>query len=221
MTPEFRQAMAQTAAEEWHPLEREVAGKKVPTEQEWAQVCFLPNWIGHRKGSAEYRYLAMREPLRQATLPGMEEQLPFPTIAGDDGGRYKVRGAVTNWALAGDEVIWWSWGRCGKGEETHAIMKNDLAGGKLPSGDFGENAAWWAIAVLAFNLQRAMQVLVLDASWAGKRLKAMRLSLIALPGRVAHHARGLVLWLSHHHPSFPVLLQCRRRIVALAHGPPA
>ncbi|MEW6419484.1 MAG: hypothetical protein AB1480_15450 [Nitrospirota bacterium] len=37
--------------------------------------------------------------------------------------------------------------RCGKSEEAHAAMKNDLAGGQFPSGDFGENAAWWWIMV--------------------------------------------------------------------------
>jgi hypothetical protein len=31
-------------------------------------------------------------------------------------------------------------------------MKDDLAGGKLPSTDFGENAAWWWIMILALNL---------------------------------------------------------------------
>jgi hypothetical protein len=31
-------------------------------------------------------------------------------------------------------------------------MKEDLAGGKLPSADFGENAAWRWIMTLAFNL---------------------------------------------------------------------
>jgi len=35
--------------------------------------------------------------------------------------------------------------RCGKSEEAHATMKADLAGGRLPSGKFGANAAWWAI----------------------------------------------------------------------------
>lgn len=221
VTPEFRQAVAQTAEEEWHPLQREVAGRRVPTGQEWAEVCFVPNWIGHRKGSAEYRYLAIRELVRQAVLPGLEAQLPFPTVVVGKDRRYKITGVVTNRELPGDEVIWWYRGRCGKAEEAHGIMKNDLAGGKLPSGEFGENAAWWGIMLLAFNLQRAMQRLVLGPSWVGKRLKAMRFSLIALPGRVVHHARGLIIRLSGHHPSFPVLLECRRLIVALAHGPPA
>jgi hypothetical protein len=30
-------------------------------------------------------------------------------------------------------------------------MKGDFAGGKLPSGDFGENAAWWWIMILAMK----------------------------------------------------------------------
>jgi hypothetical protein len=36
-------------------------------------------------------------------------------------------------------------------------MKEDLAGGKLPSGDFGGNAAWWWIMILAFNLNSIMK----------------------------------------------------------------
>jgi hypothetical protein len=30
-------------------------------------------------------------------------------------------------------------------EQVHLVMKEDLAGGKLPSGKFGVNAAWWQI----------------------------------------------------------------------------
>ena len=33
----------------------------------------------------------------------------------------------------------------------HGVLKDDLAGDRLPSGLFGANAAWWAIAVLTFN----------------------------------------------------------------------
>jgi hypothetical protein len=36
-------------------------------------------------------------------------------------------------------------------------MKEDLAGGKLPSDDFGENAAWWWIMILAMNLNSSMK----------------------------------------------------------------
>ena len=39
---------------------------------------------------------------------------------------------------------------------------------------FGANAAWWAISVLAFNLNSAMKRLVLGGQWVAKRLKAVR-----------------------------------------------
>lgn len=164
--------------------------------------------------------MAIREPLRQEVLPGMEEQLSFPTVVMGGSRRYKVTGIVTNRDLPGAELIGWYRERCGKGEEVHAIMKHDLAGGKLPSGAFGENAAWWGIMLLAFNLHRAMQRLVLGPGWLGKRLKAMRFALISLPGRVVQHARGLLLRLSGGHPVYRVLLEGRQRMRALAQGPP-
>ncbi len=137
-----------------------------------------------------------------------------------DNQRYKLTGVVTNRGLPGEEVIWWHRERYGKAEEAHAIMKDDLAGGQLPSAKFGANAAWWAIMILAFNLHSAMKRLVFGAEWENKRLKAIRFSLINLPGRVIRHARGLLIRLSGGHPSLTVLLDARRRILALAQGPP-
>ena len=49
VTPEFKKAVAEVAEEDWQPLEREVDGRKIPTDQQWAEVCFVPNWIGHSK----------------------------------------------------------------------------------------------------------------------------------------------------------------------------
>ncbi len=74
-------------------------------------------------------------------------------------------------------------------------MKSDLAGGQLPSGLFGANAAWWALAILAFNLNAAMKRLALGESWAAKRMKALRFHLIGLPGRVISHARRWIICL--------------------------
>ena len=44
------------------------------------------------------------------------------------------------------------------------MMKEDLAGGKLPSDDFGENAAWWWIMILAMNLNSIMKQVALGKS---------------------------------------------------------
>jgi hypothetical protein len=108
--------------------------------------------------------------LRELDL-GDAEQLPFPTMSFGTAGRYKLFGLVTNRTLPGDDVIRWQRERCGKSEEAHAVMKDDLAGGRLPSGLFGANAAWWAIMVLAHNLNALMKHRVLGGDWAARRMK--------------------------------------------------
>jgi len=146
--------------------------------------------------------------------------LPFPTITLEEQ-RYKLHGVVTNRLdLVGEAVIRWLRERCGKGEEVHKVLKEDLAGGVLPSGQFGPNAAWWAITVLAHNLHVAAQHLLLEVRWQGKRLKAVRFGLIGLPGRVVHHARGLWIRLSQGHPALAVLLGARQRLRTLPRGSP-
>jgi hypothetical protein len=216
VTQEFKKAVAEVEEAEWEPLWKEINGEKIKTKIEWAEVCFVPHAISRSKGDPEYRYLATRELLEQPELPGMERhvELPFPTLSMKKK-RYKLFGVVTNRNLEGSELIHWLHKRCGKSEEAHSIMKEDLAGGKLPSSDFGENAAWWWIMILAFNLNSAMKQLVLQGSWATKRMKAIRFSLIGLPGRVVEHARGLIIRLVKNHPSLEVLVRARQRIMEL------
>ena len=87
-----------------------VKEKKEDSGVQWAEVCFVPNAIGHSKKGPEYRYLAKREVLvEQRELPGMEQQeqqlnLPFPTIQ-LKGKKYKVYGIVTNTDWDGEELI--------------------------------------------------------------------------------------------------------------------
>ena len=216
VTEAFRQAVREAPATDWRPLYRDVAGERQGTGQEYAEVCFVPDWVGHKKHGPVYRYLAIREPLDQPTLPGMEEQieLPFPTMDWE-AVRYKVTGIVTNRDLPGDELIWWHRARCGKSEEAHSVMKEDLAGGKLPSSLFGANAAWWQIMILAFNLNSAMKRLVLGETWTNRRMKAIRFWLINLPGRVLERSRRLLVRLVGGHPSNELIFQARRRMLCL------
>lgn len=216
VTEAFRQAVREVAETSWHRLFRVVDGQLVDAGQQYAEVCFVPNWVGHKKHGPIYRYLAIREPLAQPALPSMDDQfaLPFPTM--DWGAeRYKVTGIVTNRDIPGDELIWWYRGRCGKSEEAHSVMKEDLAGGKLPSGLFGANAAWWHIMILAFNLNVAMKRMVLGEKWVNRRMKGIRFWLINLPGRVLEHGRQLVVRLAGGHPSNEMILEARRRMQCL------
>jgi hypothetical protein len=159
--------------------------------------------------------MAIRERMKQPNLPGMD-CLPFQLITFENT-QYKLFGIVTNMDWEGSKLIHWQHERCGKSEEAHAVMKEDLAGGKLPSGKFGENAAWWSIMVLAYNLNTAMKNLILKGSWVAKRIKAIRFHLINLPGRIMERSRQLLIRLAQDHPSFDMLLSARQRIMRLAY----
>jgi hypothetical protein len=221
VTSEFKKAVAQVPAAAWQPLRRLEGGRAVDTDQEWAEVVYVPNWAGHSKNGPNYRFLAIREPLRQLDLPGLESQqeLPFPTMEFTEVGRYKLFSLVTNRDLPGDELIRWQRERCGKSEEAHAVMKDDLAGGRLPSWKFGANAAWWQMMLLALNLNAVLKRHVLGGTWVNRRMKAIRFGLIRIAGWVTQHARRLEVRLSAGHPAMRWLLEARRKIACLVPSP--
>jgi hypothetical protein len=223
VTQSFRQAVREVEEDQWFSvLHTEPDGRQHETGQQWAEVCYVPNWAGVSKNGPSYRFVATRKPLRdQLELPGYETAEDPDQIQVQNGEKYKVYGIITNRDIDGNELIQWYRERCGKSEEVHAVMKDDLAGGKLPSGDFGENAAWWGIMILALNLNAAMKHLVLPASWRRKRLKAVRFGLINLAGQVRERSRQLQILISPKQPAYALLLQMRERILTLAReGPP-
>lgn len=221
MSQAFKTAVDQVPVREWQPVYKYVNGKKIMTRSEWAEVCFVPKELCQSNKAPVYRYLAKRQILEeQSCLPGMNEpelSLPFPVMQMEDK-KYKVFGIVTNIGYEekdGEAVIHWLHERCGKSEAVHTVMKDDLAGGKLPSADFGENAAWWWIMILALNLNAMMKKLALDPSMETSRMKRIRFSVINIPGRIIKRSRTLILRLSKGHPSYEILLEARRRIAML------
>lgn len=218
VTLAFKKAVSEVSDSEWMPLTRKVGSEEMKSCKEWAEVCFVPNAIGHSKKGPEYRYLATREAMsEQLVIPGTIEdgEVPFPTIS-MEAKKYKVFGIVTNMDWEGNKLIPWLYKRCGKSEEAHSIMKDDLAGGKLPSDDFGVNAAWWWIMIMSLNLHGAMKSLVLGKSWISKRMKAIRFHLINVPARVMERSRQLVIRLSKNHPCINWFIDIRSRITLLA-----
>ena len=217
VTPEFKKSVMELEGSDWQAIYKEVDGDRQKTNQEWGEVCFIPSEIGHSKNAPVYRYLAIREAMGSMELPGMEsfqQSFPFPTMQMRSQ-RYKLFGLVTNMDWEGEKLIHWHRERCGKSEEAHSVMKEDLAGGKLPCGDFGENAAWWWIMILAMNLNSAMKRLALEKSWVPKRMKAIRFSLINIPGRIIEHSRDFVIRLVKGHPAVDLLMDARSRILDL------
>ena len=224
--PEFKAAASEVREEDWHPIYFEdKEGNRWKTEQEYAEVCYVPNWAGHKKGGPVYRFVAIRQPLEN-TLPGIEDDqasLPFPTWSSNEGQRYKLFGVVTNIdaeTMGGDELIRWHRQRCGDSEHVHSVLKSDLGAGQMPSGKFGANAAWWTIALIACNLHIIMQRLVFERQGLGQRLKTIRFRWLAVAGRVISHARKLIIRLPANHPAFQIICDARAKIRSMSTGPP-
>lgn len=103
----------------------------------------------------------------------------------------------------GNQVLWQTFIRkrhrekAGTIESTHAVIKNELAGGVLPYGRFGANAAWFRLAVLTFNVLTALKRLALPAELLTAGPKQLRFLIFNTPGKLVHHARRTILRLTH------------------------
>ena len=113
--PEFRAAVSEVEEEGWHDLYRTEGEHREATRQQYAEVCYVTSWTGYSKNSPDYRFIAIREPLRNPPLFDVDaEKLSVPIMEMGDGNWYKVTGMVTNRELRGDELIRWCRQRCGK-----------------------------------------------------------------------------------------------------------
>jgi hypothetical protein len=61
----------------------------------------------------------------------------------------------------------------GKIEAAHDVIKNELAGGVMPCGRFGANAAWRRLAVLTYNVLTALKRLALPPELLTARPKRL------------------------------------------------
>jgi hypothetical protein len=215
VTGEFRDAVRQIPEREWKVLKKKVivGGVEIKRDssQEWAEVSYAPQSLSSSKNSPEYRFLVTREKFSGKVEEAAEErQLPIPELIEDlekanfklkklhlteMGGKvYKIFGMVTNRIEEdGEELIEWQRKRCGKSEEIHRLLKDELGGGRVISKNFGANAVWWNIAVLALSLNNVFKDKFLPQEARKSRPKTLRYIFYTQVGTLIKHARRLVL----------------------------
>ena len=186
----------------WQPY-RSLKDGPAGEEREWAEVDdFVPGWRRNRcKSGTPLRYIAIRVRGRQRDL------------LAEDGDRWRHFAVVTNMDWAGERLLRWQREKQGTVEHAHGVLKGELAGGTLPCGRYGSNAAWWRINVLVHNLLQLIKVKALPRSMASLRPKALRYRLLHVAGLVFLHARQVKLRLTEGHPAAEILQAAR---IALA-----
>ncbi len=152
--------------------------------RECAEVDFVPGEKSEHKDTQPLRYVAIR------IRPRQEEFFA-------DGQREKHFAVVSNlWEWKPERLIQWHREKAGTIEAVHDVLKNELAGGVMPSKYFGANAAWLRLAVIAHNVLTALKRIALPAELLRARPKRLRFLIFNTAGRLVQHARKMRLRLA-------------------------
>jgi len=236
---DFREASCRAPEESWIPIMKEVKRNEVVSLEYTGQECTVISYVQNDAGAknrddSEFRYIAIRKKLsNQRQLPFKEskskgKQLEFEETPNMkklhtetmNGFRYKLFGIVTNiMDMEADKIVLWQRRRCGSSEQVHNTLKNQFAGGHVPSKLFGANAAWWWISVLALNLQNILKRHVLPAEFARKQPKGMRFGFYSIAGRVVHHAGQWIVRLNRSNPVSRIVMEAQWRLLRFCSFP--
>jgi hypothetical protein len=179
MNPALHEEIAATAEAQWQPYSEDSAVIK-----ECAEVDYVP------EETAENRY---REPLRYVAIRIRKKQEELFA----DGSTVKHFAVITNlWDWTPKKLLQWHREKAGSIEAAPAVIKNELAGGVMPCGRFGANAAWFRLAVLTYNVLTALKRLALPPELLTARPKRLRFLIFYTPGKLVHHARRTLLRLA-------------------------
>jgi hypothetical protein len=188
--------------EQWQPYR--APGEEPDELRDWAEVPFVPSEKSEHKDSKPLRYVAIRVRPRQDELFA-------------DGSAVKHFAVVSNrWELDGARLLQWHREKAGTIEQVHDIVKNELAGGVLPCGRFGANAAWMRLALLSHNVLVALKIIALPPDLLNARPKKLRYQIFVQAGRLLSHARSLVLRLATTPARLADLLEAWRLLYATA-----
>jgi hypothetical protein len=187
MSDGLRKRVAAVAEAGWQPYRSSRVTEAAETEErQWAEVIdFIPDWArNQRRQGLPFRYIAIRVRSRQRDLLESDEAA------------WRSFAVVTNMDWEGDRLLRWHREKQGTVEHGHAVMKNELAGGTLPSGRFGANAAWWRLNVLVHNLLQLLKIQALPQDMHAMQPKALRFRLLAIAGLLIETGRSLIVRLA-------------------------
>jgi len=168
MSEALAAAAAQIPDQDWQTFATEADG----TLRQWGEVAFVPGEAGEKKDSQPLRYVGLRLLKAQGSLFA-------------DGSDRHHHAVITNLNWRGDKLLNWQREKAGTVEHVHDEVKNALGGGHLPSQHFAVNAAWFKLALLAYNIASAIKGLCFSPEERTARFKRYRLLLVHLAGRMS------------------------------------
>lgn len=168
MSTALATAVAQVPEQQWQTFGTEADG----TVRQWAEVDFVPGEATEQKDQQPLRYVGLR-------------LLKPQGVMFTDGSDRHHHAVVTNLKWDGARLLQWHREKAGTVEHVHDEVKNGLGGGHMPSQHFQANAAWFKLALMAYNVVSAMRGLALTPEERTVRLKKFRLLVVNLAGRMS------------------------------------
>ncbi|GAB6183575.1 IS1380 family transposase [Thermodesulfovibrio hydrogeniphilus] len=120
---------------------------------------------------------------------------------------------ATDSESSAEEVVW-EYNKRGQMENIIKELKNGIGMESLPSGEFGGNAMWFCLGVLAYNVFVLKRELILPQEYKNKTISTIRWFFIEIAGKMVKHGRRLWLHVSTTVEKFNLLLHIRKKIMA-------
>ena len=178
----------------------------IKTVRDWKPLFTAAGEATDREvGTAIHLLRKAKEPVRLVVQRWRDPQL---ALFEPKGYCYQVIASNRD-ELGAEEVVWFHNQR-GQVENFIKELKIGFGMEQMASGDFGANALWFALGVLAYNLTQAQKLLFLDEGWRSKTISTLRWQLIQTAGRLVRHGRRLILRLATSLEKYRLFLEIRR-----------
>jgi len=103
---------------------------------------------------------------------------------------------ATNREESTEEVVRWYNQRGECSENRIKELKIGFGMERMPCGDFGANAVFFRIGILAYNIGRSFTLRALDESWHRHQVQTLRWKLYGTAGKIVFHGRHVYLKVS-------------------------
>ena len=187
--------------DEWKPvIYLDKDNKEVITGQEVAEIAYVPTTSNTSKSAPVFRYIVTREAINVEYKCSDAGEITYDTslkavkklhLEVMDDQVYKVFATVTNRKETPLKILLWHRKRCGRSEEEHSRLTADMAGGRFPSNSFGENSAWWMMAIISQNLLKLFQKEALPEKLKRSRLKTLNRIFLRVALKIVKCSYGL------------------------------
>ena len=128
---------------------------------------------------------------------------------------YCYHAVATNRAPSASEIIW-AHNQRGESENWHKELKLGFGMEQLPCGQFGANAVFFAMGVLAYNLSLLLKVEVLPAAYRHRTVQTLRWQLYRLAAKLVRHGRQWILKVRTDSEKLALLLAVRKKCAELS-----